>query len=338
MNPLQMELLLGKKISRRFWENAFTSLFRGQMSPPQMKGLLLLATKRGEDASEFCGFIQALRKFESAKKASVPFLLDVCGTGGDGMKTFNISTISGFVIAGAGGYVAKHGNRAVSSKVGSSDLMEALGVRLDISFSRMLDALHQFRFAYFHAPFYHPTFLRVQAIRRELKTRTLFNALGPLVNPIELSYQVIGVSNPQWLQPLAETLTMIKRKKSALIRSHDGMDELSTQEPNDILYVEGGKIKRDRLEPKKLGFLKAKRTDYAGGDLQTNRKVALGILRNEIRGPQQEVVLLNSGFALWLIGAAYTLQEGIERSRWAIRTGKALEVLEAFREYTNRRN
>ena len=313
-------------------------LFKGQLNGVEIKTILLTSAQKGEAASELTGCVKAVQSLEPPRRVPLPFLIDVCGTGGDQKGTFNISTVAGFVVAAAGGYVAKHGNRAVSSKTGSSDLMEALGIRIDIPFIRMCQALQKFHFGYFHAPIYHPSFSRIQSLRRELGIRTLFNLTGPLVNPVELSYQMIGVSNPKWLLPVAKTLVTLGRRRAAVFRSEDGMDELSTRVPSDILYVEKGQIRTLSLKPRKLGFARGKRRDYAGGDLKTNAEIAKGILEHRIRGPRQEVVLLNSGLALWLTGIASNLREGIERSRWVIQSGRAAAMLEALGEYTRRRN
>ena len=330
------ELLLGRPTAEAKCEKLFLAMLPGRLSLNESKTLLLLLAKKGEEPSEISGCLRAIRRLEPPRRVSLPFLIDVCGTGGDGKHTFNISTVSSFVIAAAGGYVAKHGNRSVSSRVGSSDLMEALGVRLDIPFRQMLNALHHCHLGYFHAPRYHPSFARVQGLRRELAIRTIFNLMGPLVNPVELHYQMIGVSNLQWLEPLAETLRRL-RKRSAVFRSAEGLDELSTREMSNIFYIEGKKIRSLCLDPKRLGFSKGRPHDYEGGDIKTNREIALGILENRLRGPRRDVVLLNSGFALWLAGVTPSIKEGVEKSCWAIRTGQALEVLKALRRATHRR-
>ena len=328
------ELLLGTQLAQSSWQKLFLALFRGKLTPFEIKAFLLLASKQGEEAQEITECLKVVRRLEPPKRIPIPFLIDVCGTGGDGQRTFNISTVSAFVIAAAGGYVAKHGNRSVSSKVGSSDLMEALGIRITAPFPRMLRALKECRFAYFHAPLYHPTFSKIQPVRRELGIRTVFNLMGPLLNPIELSFQVIGVSNPQWMEPMGKALKILHRRRAALIRSEDGLDELSTRARNDILYLEGKRIKKMRLDPTTFGFSKPKGNAYAGGDVAENRKIALEILEGRLRGPRQDVVLLNSGFALWLAGKVSSVREGIEKSRWVIRTGRTLEVLEGLRRIT----
>ena len=329
------DLLLNQPLPSQEWEAIFLSLFRGRLIPSEMKSLLLLLSKRGEDTTEVAACVNTLRRLEPPQTVQLPYVLDVCGTGGDGRHSFNISTVSSFVIAAAGGFVAKHGNRAISSKTGSSDLMEALGVRLDASRHLMLESLRECHLGYFYAPLYHPSFACVQPVRRSMGVRTVFNLLGPLVNPIRLSYQMVGVSNLDWLEPVTETLAPFRRR-AAVYRSDDGLDELSTTSLNEVWLTEARIIQKFRLNPFTLGFKKAGPKAYEGGDLKENSGIALGILRNREKGPRLDVVLLNSGFGLWLSGIAMSLPEGIERSRWAIRTGRALSVLEALRRFSRR--
>jgi anthranilate phosphoribosyltransferase len=327
------ELLTGDP-PREGWERLFRGIFEGRVLPEELRKLLLLLSKRGEEVDTVLGCLRAVRRLEPPRRVHLPYLVDVCGTGGDGAKSFNISTVSSFVIAAAGAYVAKHGNRAVSSAAGSTDLMEALGIRIDPPFEAMQEALERFHLAYFHAPFYHPSFSRVQPVRRELGVRTVFNLLGPLVNPVEVRFQMIGVSNPDWLEPLGSALRSLGRRRAVVFRSRDGLDELSSGEMSDILYMEQGKTKRFRLNPRALGFRRATRKEYQGGDVKANREIALGIVRGRLRGPRQDVVLLNSGFALWLVGLARTIDEGIARARWAIRSGRAAALIEVLGKFT----
>ena len=330
MNSWKSRLLLAESFSDQEWLKLFRNTLEGRLNSQETKALLLLLARKGEEVSELWGCLNVVRRLEPPKPVSLPFLIDVCGTGGDGQGAFNISTVSAFVIAGAGGYVAKHGNRSVSSKVGSSDLMEALGVRLDLPFGQMLNALQEYHLGYFHAPLYHASFSGVQTVRREIGIRTLFNLLGPLVNPVEVTYQMIGISNPDWMEPIGEALRKVGRKRAAVFYSRDGFDELSTGAENVILYLAEGKQRKFHLDPQKWGFSKASLRDYQGGGLQTHRRIGLGILENRLKGPCQDVVVLNSGFALWLSGLAKSLTEGIEKSRWVIRTGQAREVLGAL--------
>lgn len=338
--PLR-DLLLQGSGRRVHWKKIFLALFQRNLKPDAVKTLLLLMAKKGEGVQEILGCLEALHQIDPPRRVNLPFLIDVCGTGGDGKKTFNISTMASFILAGAGAYVVKHGNRSVSSRVGSSDLMEALGIRLDFSFSEWLGILQKCRLAYFHAPLFHPSFAVVQGVRRELGVlgvRTLFNLLGPLVNPVQLDYQIVGVPHRAWLSPLAKALKWLGRKKAAVFSSRDGLDELSTREVNDILCLAGGRIRAMQLDPQKLGFSKVRLEDYCGGELETNRTLALQLLRGQLRGPLQDIVVLNSGFALWIAGIAPSVEGGIKKSREVIQRGEAWKVLEDLRRLTTRRN
>lgn len=332
------EMLLDNPVSEKKWRAMFLSLLRGKFSPVDAKQFLLLASKRRYGNDEMKGCFSAIRRLEPVRRVPIPDLVDVCGTGGDGRGSFNISTVSAFVIAAAGGSVAKHGNRSFSSRVGSSDLMQALGVNIEAPYEQMLKALQTCRLAYFHAPLYHPSFSKIGPLRRELGIRTLFNLLGPLLNPVSIQYQMIGISHQEWAEPLASALRLAGRKKAAIVKSEDGLDELSTAGPNAIFYMEGDKYKAFRLDPRKLGFAMVKKNAYEGGDLGANKRIALDLLQRKLKGAKLDVVLLNSGFTLWLMGKATSVAEGIEKSRRAIQTGKAYQVLEALREITTRRN
>lgn len=331
------DLLSGRTLPSLEWERLFLSLLRSRLGPGDAKKLLLLIAQKGEGVQEILGCVRAFRKLEPPIPLKLPFLVDVCGTGGDGKGTFNISTVSSFVTAGAGAYVAKHGNRAVSSQCGSSDLVEALGIRIEIPPRRMLQALERFHLGYFHAPRYHPVFAKIQPLRRSLGIRTIFNCVGPLLNPIRLNYQMMGVSNASWLGPMAHVLAESGCKRAAVVRSTDGLDELSSTSSNDILCVAKGRIRKMRLNPRSLGFTGGGRKHLSGGNPGANKEIALGVLEGRLRGAECDVVLLNSGFTLWLTGLSPNLEEGIQRARFSIRSGQALEVLEGLRKFTGQR-
>lgn len=330
-------LLMGRTLPSQEWKRLFLNLLQNRLGADEAKRLLVAIARKGEGIQEILGCVQALRKLEPPVPVKLPFLMDLCGTGGDGKGTFNISTVSSFVTAGAGAYVAKHGNRAVSSKCGSSDLMEALGIRIEAPPRRMLQALKRFRLGYFHAPCYHPIFAKIQPLRQSLGIRTIFNCVGPLLNPVRLDYQMIGVSNAKWFEPMAHVLAESGCKKGAVIRSVDGLDELSSTSPNEILCVEKGRIRKIRLDPKSLGFKGRGGKRLPGGDLRANKEIALGILEGRLTGPECDVVLLNSGFALWLTGLSCHPEEGIQLARFSIRSGRALEVLKGLQKFTTER-
>ncbi len=305
----------------------FEFVFRNQASEADLKTALLLLSKKGETVEEISGCLEALRLFEKQADSQLPAVMDNCGTGGDGSKSFNISTVSAFVLAGAGIYVSKHGNRSVSSRCGSSDLMEALGVNLNASMPLQLRALREARIAYFHAPYFHPTFSKVQSIRRKLGTRTIFNFLGPLANPLKLSYQMMGVAQKEVLLHFAGVLKNLSLKRALVCHSNDGLDELSTQAKSDCILVESGKLQRFQIDPKRLGFKSAKRSELKGGDPSRNRDLALQILKDGHEGLLRDTILLNSGAAIWVAQKAATLEEGIEKATESLDSGRAYQSL-----------
>lgn len=330
-------LLSGEDLPDKKWEEIFDSLFRGAMPAAAIKSVILLLAKRENGSTQLRNCLKVLRRLEPVHPIRLSPSIDLCGSGGDEMKTFNISTISAFVIAASGGYVAKHGNRAVSSKVGSSDLVEALGIDYKIPFKRMLQALGRFNFSYFHAPLYHPSFRPIQGIRRELGVRTLFNFVGPLLNPLKIDYQMIGISDPLWLEPVAKALILLKRKRAAVFHAADGLDELSTGASNRVLLVEGGRTKFLRLNPRSLAFRPAGLKDLRGGGRSDNVRIAKEILQGKERGRRRDIVLLNSGFALWLMELAGSIEEGILKARTTLETGRAWAVVRALQQFTHRK-
>ncbi len=300
-----------------------------------MKQLLLCLVKRGETPAEVLAAVRFIETHEKRYVTGVAPVLDVCGTGGDGLQTFNISTAAAFVIAGAGGYVAKHGNRAVSSRCGSSDLMEALGIRLDAAPAKMLKALRTAGIAYLHAPFYHPLFAKAQPLRQKLGVRTLFNVLGPFLNPYRLECQMIGTPKLKNLPFFAEILRLKKRKRAAIFHSRDGLDEISTTSPAEIAELRQGKVRRWTLRPGDLGFKKARLSDYAGGDKAANRKIILAILKGRERGPARDVVVINAAMGLYLSGIARDLNDGVRRAEQALDQKQALHALEKLIRISN---
>lgn len=296
----------------------------------EIKKTLLCLAKRGESSAEVWALVQLIQSMEGRAKTGLPAVLDVCGTGGDGMNTFNISTVSAFVIAGAGGFVAKHGNRAISSRCGSSDLMEALGVNLEAGPQKMLHALKTAGIAYLHAPFYHPLFAKIQPLRQALGVRTLFNLTGPFLNPFEHPCQMIGVSHRTQMDFFLDILRLKKMKRALVFHSRDGLDEVSTSAPTDVSELRNGKVTRWVIRPRSLGFKAAKIADYAGGNTLQNQKIALALLRGRLKGPARDIVELNAGLGLYLCGKASSLKTGIELAQRSLNYLKAYQSLETL--------
>lgn len=323
-------LLIGKGLSEGLSQDVFERLFQGTLSEPDAKALLLLLAAKGETSEELTGCLKALRRLEPAVDPGIAGLIDTCGTGGDGSGTINVSTLSALVIAGAGGRVAKHGNRAISSRSGSSDLLEALGVRLDCDRELMIAAIRRFGIGYFHAPFYHPVFARVQPLRRALGVRTLFNLLGPLVNPFKLRGQVIGVSRKEHLGLFAAALARSGVTRGLVCHSRDGLDEISGCAVSDAAWIEKGRIRYGSLDPRRYGFKKAKTSDYAGGSPARNRTIALKVLKGRLGGPVFEVLVLNAAAGLWVSGITDHFEAGFKRAEDSLKSGKAHEALKGL--------
>lgn len=325
-------LLLGKDLSEKESRSVFRSLFEMQLSESEARTLLLMLAEKGETSAEISGCLKALRSLEPELKTPLRNLMDTCGTGGDQSHSINVSTLSAILIAAAGGKVAKHGNRSITSKVGSSDLMEALGVNLEAPFKRMLKALQETGLGYFHAPLYHPVFARVQPLRKKLGVRTIFNYLGPLVNPLNLERQMIGVSRREHLEIFAQVQKRKKMKFSIVCHSRDGMDELSTAGKSDIALIRGGKITYGEFDPARYGFKKARRTDYQGGTLRKNLLLSEKLLKGRLKGPQRDLVAANAGVGLYVSGAVKSIDQGIERIQSALDRGEGYRTLDAVRK------
>lgn len=304
-------------------------------SEPVMKKLLLGLALRGETPRETEALIRLVESMETRYQAGVQPVLDVCGTGGDGRHTLNISTLAALVIAGAGGYVAKHGNRAVSSRCGSSDLLEALGVKLDASPDRMLKALKECGIGYFHAPVYHPLFAKVQPLRRSLGVRTLFNSLGPFLNPVRLQAQMIGGSQKQSLPFFAEILRLKGMRRAAVFHSRDGLDEISTAADTDVCEIHGQRIRKWVLRPSTLGFAKAKPAEYAGGAVSQNRRKALQLLEGRLGGGARDVVLINAAMGIYLGGLASDLKAALRLAEGSLERRRALAALKTLVKISN---
>ena len=330
-------LLAGKNLSGKQAFSIFLALFEEKLSKAQAKSLLLLLAKKGESPGELQGCLEALRKLEPPRKTGIRRLMDTCGTGGDGKGSLNISTLAAFVIAGAGGKVAKHGNRSISSSCGSSDLVEALGVKLDAGPGKMIAAIRQCGIGYFHAPFYHPVFARVQGLRRELKTRTIFNLLGPLANPLELEGQLVGVARKKNLRLFAEALRKRKIRRALVCRGADGLDEISAACETDAAWVSRGRIRYKKIKPgdrfslsfprKSLDFAK---TMSDTGTLSKNKSLALGILRGKTKGYWREMVVLNGAAGLVVAGRAKSLPEASRLAEESLDSGRAYAALRSL--------
>ncbi len=319
----------GDEVPAPVLEAAFGEIMDGKASAVGIAALLVALQTKGETVGEIVAAARALRARARTAPLPDPRTLDTCGTGGDGARTFNISTAAAFVVAGAGVPVAKHGNRAASSRSGSIDVLEALGVRVDLPVERAACVLREVGIASFYAREAHPAMRFVAPVREELRIRTLMNCLGPLLNPVGARYQLVGVYAAALLEPLAEALGELGAKRALVVHGCDGLDELTITGPSDAVLYDGGRLQALRIEPTRLGLPLASADALAGGDVATNARIVRAVLEGE-PGPRRDVVALNAAAALWVVGAADDLAAGLAQARESIDSGAARERLAAL--------
>jgi anthranilate phosphoribosyltransferase len=313
------------------------AVFDGSVPVSQIAAFLTITRIKSMTPAELAGFAGSLRSHAVCVDTGIDNLIDTCGTGGAAFKTFNISTASAIIAAGAGAFVAKHGNRAITSSCGSADVLAALGVNIDPGPEVVAECIRQAHIGFMFAPRFHPAMKYVQPIRRELPFRTVFNILGPLANPASAVFQVMGVADPSLMKPIAETLILLGVKRAMVVHS-DGLDELSTIAATKILHIEDGGITESVLDGTGLGLAAATLDDLKGSDARTNARIIREILSGKETGPKRDIVLLNAAAALVTAGIAEGFASGIELARKAIDKGSAQQALERFIGISNSSN
>ena len=326
-------LVLGESLSGQESARAMLAIMREEATPAQMAGFLMALRTKGETAPEIEGLARVA--LEMAQTVTTPEpVVDTCGTGGDRSGTFNISTVSAIVVAGAGVRVAKHGNRAASSHCGSADLLEALGVRIDLGPSGVETCLAEAGIGFMFAAVFHPAMAHAAGVRRELRVPTVFNFLGPLTNPARPHAQVVGVSDARMLPLLAEVLAR-RGTRARVFRGEDGLDELTTTGLSTVYETRDGEVREGTLDPAELGFARARPEDLSGGDADANAAIALRVLAGQ-QGAQRDVVLLNAAAALEVAGRVSTLAEGIAVAGESVDSGAAGAALDRWVEVSQR--
>lgn len=316
----------GRRLDRRAAESAFVDLLEGRAGEAQIAALLMGLRVGGETVEELLGCVAAMRRHAATIHSRHAELLDTCGTGGDGRSTANISTLSALVAAGAGAAVAKHGNRSVSSRCGSADLLEAMGVSVELDPRQVLRCLDETGIGFMFAPRFHPAMRHAVPVRRALGVRTILNLLGPLSNPAGADRQLVGVFDPRWLTPFAQVLRELGAR-AALVVHGGGMDELDPRAPSRVAELKNGEIREYTLEPEAEGI-----DTRAGGELgvsgvEESVRVAREVLDNK-PGVALEAVVLNAGAALYVAGRAGRIRDGVQLARRAVSAGQAAAALE----------
>ena len=305
---------------------SFNYILEGKASEKQIEKFLLSLRERGEKIDEITAATRVMR--EKSFKVSAPdSAIDTCGTGGSGSGKYNISTAASLVAAGAGAVIAKHGNRALSSKSGSSQVLEELGVKLNIEPKKITECIEKSNIGFMFAPNHHPAMKYVGPVRQRLKVRTIFNILGPLSNPANVKKQLIGVFDKKWLEPMVKTLKSLGSHRALLVNGSDGFDELTTTGVSHVAELNEGNIKTYEINPEKLGLKLSKFDDLIGGDPKQNAKKIINLLEGE-KGPYRDIVLLNSAAALYVDGKVKNLKDGISMSENSIDNGNAKIALD----------
>lgn len=328
MKRLLDKLMLMENLSPQEATTAMDTLMTGQATPSQIAAFLTALRMKGETVEEISAFAQVLR--DKAKRvATTRPVIDIVGTGGDGTNTFNISTAAAFVTAAAGMPVAKHGNRAASSRCGTADVLEALGVNITLSPERAAECLERTGICFLFAQAYHESMRHVAQTRREMGVRTVFNLIGPLSNPAFVEHQLLGVPSDDLVVPMAKVLAKLGMKHAMAVHGEDGPDELTIGGSTLVAEVVNGSFSEYRVTPEDFGLTRCSLECVRGGDAVENAAILRAVLGGEA-GPRRDVVLLNAGAALRVADRAESIDEGIVMARAAIDSGRALEKLDAY--------
>ncbi|WP_424133909.1 anthranilate phosphoribosyltransferase [Roseomonas chloroacetimidivorans] len=331
LKPVLARLAAGERLAESEAEAAFDTVMAGEATPAQIAGMLMAMRVRGETVAEMTGAVRAMRARMIAVEAPEG-AIDLVGTGGDGAKSLNISTAAALVVAGAGVPVAKHGNRALSSRSGASDVLSALGVNTDVPFERIPEVLQEAGICFLMAPRHHAALRHAAGPRMELATRTIFNLLGPLTNPARVRRQMTGAFSPQWLRPMAETLARIGTEHAWLVHGQ-GMDELTIAGPSHVVELKNGVIREFEVTPEEAGLPRHPAESLRGGEPAENAEALLGVLRGEESG-YRDCVLLNAAAALIVAGRTADLRDGAQIAAESIASGAAMRALETLRAAT----
>jgi len=329
------KLVEGNHLTEDEAETVMREIMAGQATSAQIAAYVTALRMKGETVDEITGSARAMREKATRIQANDPLVVDTCGTGGDRMHTFNISTTAAFVVAAAGITVAKHGGRSVSSSCGSADVLKALGVKIDLLPEKVEECLNEIGIGFLFAPNFHQAMRHAIGPRQEIGVRTIFNILGPLTNPANASIQVLGVYDAELTDIMAQVLLKLGSRHCFIVHGSDGLDEITITGKTKICEGKEGRIQCYHVQPKDFSLEGGRVKDIEGGDAQRNAQIILGILRGE-GGPRRDIVLLNAAPAMVACGKAKTLHEGVKLAEKVIASGATYEKLEALEEMTNR--
>ncbi|MBI4355743.1 MAG: anthranilate phosphoribosyltransferase [Candidatus Omnitrophica bacterium] len=315
-------------LSREAMREAMERIMTAAMPSQEIADFLTALAQRGETAEEIAAAVETLRQHAVKLPLSRPFeLCDTCGTGGDGQGTLNVSTLAAIVAAACGARVAKHGNRAASSRCGSADVLAALGLNLDASPERVADSIETLGFGFCFAPRFHPAMKAVAEVRKTLGIRTIFNLIGPLANPAPLTFQLVGVSEERLMRPVAEALQALEIRHGLVVHGTDGLDEVTTTIETKLLEVRKGTIREQRLQPEEVGIVRVTLSKLRGGNAQANAGIAREVLSGK-PSAARDIVALNAGCAIYVADRAETIAEGLAKATAALASGRAKALLD----------
>jgi anthranilate phosphoribosyltransferase len=317
----------------------FEKLFQHKLSDDEAREFLIELYKKGESGSDIAAAAEVMREHSIKLPVGEDLqeqLIDVVGTGGDKSGSFNISTTVSLLLASVGAKVAKHGNRSITSKSGSADVLDALGVNLNLTPQQQVQMLEEVGFTFIFAINHHPAMKHIMPIRKSLDHRTIFNILGPLTSPAGAKKYLLGVFSPEFIERIADALVELGAKRAFVVSSQDGMDEISISAPTEFAYVEADRVSRGIIDPQVHGFKLAPKEAILGADAAQNALITRGVLSGEIRDAKRDIVLLNGAYALFTDGIARDIKEAIEILEYSIETQKAIEHLEKIIEVSNK--
>ena len=327
LNSALKKVVEGTHLSRDEARQVMDSIMEGQATAAQIAALLVALRMKVETVDEITGFVESMRAHAVHISPSSPNLVDTCGTGGDGANTFNVSTVAAFVAAGAGVHIAKHGNRAISSKCGSADLLEMLGVDIHLPPMATSKAIEEVGIGFMFAPLYHPAMKHAGPVRKELGIRTVFNILGPMTNPAGAKRQVMGVFRKDLTHTIAQVLANLGTEYAWIVHGDQGIDEISLTGETHVVELKNGKISERVIRPEEFGFTLCKIDDLKSGEIRESKEITLRVLQNEEKGPKRDWVILNAAAAVLVGDKAKDFPSAIDSARKSIETGAAYEKL-----------
>jgi anthranilate phosphoribosyltransferase len=325
----------GKHLSESEMEAVMLNVMRGEATPAQIGAFLVALRMKGEQVDEITGAARAMRS-HAMRVVTNRNVVDTCGTGGDSRGTFNISTTAALIAAAAGVVIAKHGNRAMSGAVGGADVLEALGVRIDLGAEQVADCLQEVGVGFLFAQVFHPAMRHVAGPRREIGLRTIFNLLGPLSNPAGAQAQLLGVFGEKWVEPLAHALARLGSRRAMVVHGQDGLDEITLTGATIVAELRDDTVRSYRLDPTRFGLSRCTPVELQGCDVTANARLIEGILAGTSTDAQRDISLLNAAAAIYVGGRATTLEAALDRARDALQSGRAAKKLAQLIEYTNR--